>query len=195
MTSRFELIAQNLKKPDALHVVSLKCLDGYIDVLKSILMASGEAFPDSKEIEIKYPAATVQKVVDWMHATPLEYKCVSAEETFDILRFAEDYKIKDLINDISRDISNILDCSTISYNFIKQVLTIYKHDGVGKDIYNKAIKDFIWMRDELYTNTHRECQTSCGKDCESYRKVGPNYLSITKAISQQVQIDIAEYEI
>lgn len=179
--------------------------------LKVVLTASSDIFrnmlTDSKnnEIELKHPRSIVEPIFDWMHSVKLfNWENIDVSDIFTILKFAEQYAMPGLKKSISNYFGKKLNSGTLYFNIVEDVLTSYKHDNIGKDIYNKAIKDVIWMRRIINDTSHADCdEENCCEDdendCENIRtrvrRVGPLYLSIMKKISAQVHVDIAIHEV
>lgn len=197
MAAKLESIVQALKNPEDITVVTLKTIGGDIKILKTILVETSYPFHEalleskSNELEMKYSLTTVQTVVDWMHsASELPFNKITMQEIFNILRFANQYGINTLIDEII----NHFGSRELEYNEISQVFAYYKHDGIGKDLYTDAINEFISMRRAVYISEHGGCNGCHSDACVDHRNMLGYYKSIIKNASHQIHADITEYE-
>lgn len=142
-----EAIAKALRaKPD----FTIETMDGKVEVSKIVLMAMSRVFnqlPEAKsDIKLDFQSSTVNIVLDWMHnSQPFQCVSYSIKEIFQVLRFATQYEIKNLENEINDYYLKTVPVKSY-WAIARSILDTYEHDGIGKNIYDYAINTVIALR-------------------------------------------------
>lgn len=201
--SRLTAIVTAMKNPREMSIVTLKAIDGQVEIFKILLTHESKVFQATfeetkgNEIDLQFPMSVVQPVFDWLHdEKSLNLDNIQMSNIFDILVFAHQYDMAKLIGEIEQFFQNMVKYH--EYSTAGKVLMVFKQAKVGEKIYKSAIKTLIMLRQKMYDYAgeyeHMRDGTVKRNVQGTYKQHSSIYFDIMKTLPPQVHIDIAEYE-
>lgn len=207
--SKSELVLKEVGINKSPIMVSLKAIDGNIDI-SSITLNALSNIREAKEVEMKYPLSTVIIVVDWMYSSmPLQCQFLPTTLLIQLLKFAEEYGITRLTEDIYNYYQNVFSTEISDASLINTILK----DDSQPTLYNMAITRVVNYRRSIYmtkccsatyispdccAHMFTKCRNPTGKCCKHQPKSvdakGKLYLDMVKDVPHKVLIDIDNYD-
>lgn len=172
--------------------------DKLFDITKDII-----GNMDIKDPEMKYSPKFIESIAKWIHSpSPFDYGKISISKVYKLLRFAHYYSIASLTKEIIDYYKEWLDSDTISMDVVSAFLVHYARDGIGKDLYDKAINDIVWTRKFLCSFEHKNCTpticdieeelNACTEERAKFKRISDNYMEAMRLISLPIYRDIEE---